>query len=136
MTYTWRQKLEPHIGHRIECNSYGDPVMDVTIECVDCNEILFSSETEDKQYEIKNKGEEKIMPTTVVNKNRTKAELLEEIKDLKAEVERLDRYKKYEESASEMKAMYDAFVNEGFTSEQAFALVQQMISAAGAMCKK
>lgn len=57
---------------------------------------------------------------------KTKKELLEEIKQLKDQVERLDRYKQYENAATEMRAMHEAFVNSGFTDEQAFDLVKTL----------
>ena len=47
-------KLRPHVGHRLECVIYGDSTHDpddICIECLDCNEILVSAETED--YEEK-----------------------------------------------------------------------------------
>ena len=59
----------------------------------------------------------------------TKAELLQELENtrkhaenLKKQVEALERYKKYEEGADEVKALHDSYVNAGFTEEQAFQL--------------
>ena len=52
------EKLKPHIGHKIVCVSYGDsnePV-DICIECVDCCEVLLSSETfdyEEAEWDMK-----------------------------------------------------------------------------------
>lgn len=36
------ESLKKHSGHRLECNEYGtnDLTVNVTIECIDCNEIL------------------------------------------------------------------------------------------------
>lgn len=60
---------------------------------------------------------------TMENTKKTKAELIEEINGLKKEVEKLDRYKKYEETANEIAALKESFKNAGFTEEQAFELV-------------
>lgn len=41
-----KQKLKPHIGHKVVCVAYGhleDPV-DVCIECEDCGCVLVSAE--------------------------------------------------------------------------------------------
>lgn len=73
---------------------------------------------------------EKEMPTTKVTTKKTKAELLDEIKNLTKEVEKLERYKKYEDAASEIAAMRDAFINEGFTREEALQLVNNLVSTA------
>lgn len=61
---------------------------------------------------------------------KTKNELLEEIeqkneelKNLKSEVEKLEKYKKYDDCANEIRAMYQSFVNSGFTEEQAFEIL-------------
>ena len=75
-------------------------------------------------------------------KTKTKAELLEELDELKVElankekeIKDLERYKKYEEAADEMKAMHDAMMNSGFTNEQAFQMLMVMIPAAANMAK-
>lgn len=61
---------------------------------------------------------------------KTKAELLEEIekkneelKNLKEEVENLERYKQYDDCANETRAAYQSFVNAGFSDEQAFKIL-------------
>ena len=61
---------------------------------------------------------------------KTKNELLEEIeqkneelKNLKSEVEKLEKYKKYDDCANEIRAMYQSFVNSGFTEDQAFEIL-------------
>lgn len=68
---------------------------------------------------------------------KTKTELLEEIKtkneeiqDLKNEVKKLERFKQYEAMTDEMAALRDSFVNSGFTKEEAFELVKNIISNA------
>lgn len=60
---------------------------------------------------------------------KTKQELLNEIEDLKKEVELVERYKSYAEVAREIKIMQDAFVEAGFTEEQAFDLIKTSIAA-------
>lgn len=61
---------------------------------------------------------------------KTKAELLEEIKQknseiekLENEIERLEKSSNYKENADELKAMYDSYVEAGFTEQQAFMFV-------------
>jgi len=40
--YTF-DEMRVHIGHKIECVRYGqgDECLNVAVECVDCNEVLF-----------------------------------------------------------------------------------------------
>ena len=41
--YCPEEKLEPHTGHNIACVGYGESeIMNISIECEDCNEVLFS----------------------------------------------------------------------------------------------
>lgn len=75
-----------------------------------------------------NKGEEKMEFKAANTEKRTKAELLDEIKKLKGEVEKLERFKAYEDQAGELKGMYDSYINAGFTEEQAFEIVKIMLS--------
>lgn len=90
-----------------------------------------------REYTKEQTEGEKEMPTTKVTTKKTKAELLDEIKNLTKEVEKLERYKKYEDAASEIAAMHDAFINEGFTREEALSLINNMVSiAAGAAFKR
>lgn len=67
----------------------------------------------------------------------TKEELLEQIKekemdisDLHAQIDKLEKYKQYEKSANEIKAMYDSFVNAGFSEDQAFTIMLKFIENA------
>lgn len=67
-------------------------------------------------------------------KNKTKAELLEELENLKQtvadkekEIKNLERYKKYEEAADELKALHTAMMNSGFTNDQAFQIIMALI---------
>jgi len=40
--YCPKEKLEPHVGHTIACVGYGnDEIVNISIECEDCNEVLF-----------------------------------------------------------------------------------------------
>ena len=81
--------------------------------------------------EIPEEPVEEAKPKTT---KKTKAELLAEINDLKEELERvekenarLERYSQYEESANEVYAMQKAFENAGFTREEAFRLVIDLV---------
>lgn len=38
------KKLLSHVGHAIECVTYGSPPMNVSVECVDCNMVLTDEE--------------------------------------------------------------------------------------------
>ena len=66
-----------------------------------------------------------------VNTNRTKTMLLEEIeaknaeiKALKKEIEKVERYKQYDEAAGEMAALRDSFINAGFTKAEANDMIK------------
>lgn len=68
---------------------------------------------------------------------KTKNELLEEIEQknqeievLKSDIEKLEKYKKYDDMADEMKAINDSFVRSGFTESQAFELTKDLAMAA------
>lgn len=68
---------------------------------------------------------------------KTKTELMKEIeaknkeiKDLKKEVENLERYKVYETAANEVAAVRDSFVAAGFTKAEAFKLTEWFINTA------
>lgn len=67
---------------------------------------------------------------------KTKNELLEEIEQkndeievLKADIEKLEKYRKYDEMADEVKAINDSFVRSGFTEQQAFELTKGAVTA-------
>lgn len=72
------------------------------------------------------KGEEKMQET-----RKTKKELLEEIAELKKEVERVDQRKQFETTAQVLKDQCDALIGVGFTHDAAFELLKTMIAAAG-----
>lgn len=41
--YCDKEKLAPHVGHRLMCAGYGEPwIIEVSIECPECGETLFS----------------------------------------------------------------------------------------------
>lgn len=67
---------------------------------------------------------------------KTKNELMEEtdpmneeIKALYSEVKRLEKYKAYDQSSEELKALMDSYIRAGFSEEQAFALQQLVLFA-------
>ena len=62
--------------------------------------------------------------------NKTKAELLKEIEELKNEVKKLERYQIYEDGANETAAVRDAFVAAGFTKAEAFELTKGILNTA------
>ena len=53
-----------------------------------------------------------------------------EIEVLKADIEKLEKYRKYDEMADEVKAINDSFVCSGFTEQQAFELTKGAVTAA------
>ena len=66
---------------------------------------------------------------------KTKSDLLaeietknEEIKNLKEEVKKLERYKQYEAMTDELAAMRESFVNSGFTKTEAFEMVKTILA--------
>ena len=54
---------------------------------------------------------------------KTKQDLLDEIKNLKEQIERIENKSKYDKGAMEMKALFDSYVDVGFSEEMAFELV-------------
>lgn len=74
--------------------------------------------------------------------SKTKTELLEEIevknqeiKALKDDIKKLERFKVYEDTANEVAAIRDSFVAAGFSKTEAFTLTNNMISAASKLVK-
>ena len=41
--------LRHHIGHKIACVSYGNPVVNISIECEDCGQVILDTDV----YELK-----------------------------------------------------------------------------------
>lgn len=69
---------------------------------------------------------------------KTKAELLEEIevknkeiKGLKNEIVKLERYKTYEDMADELGAVRESFLKAGFSKTEAFTMMLKIIEMAG-----
>jgi uncharacterized membrane-anchored protein YjiN (DUF445 family) len=67
---------------------------------------------------------------------KTKNELMEEIEQkneeirvLDEEVKRLEKYKTYDQSAEEIKGVMDSYIRAGFSEEQAFTLIQLLLTA-------
>lgn len=85
--------------------------------------------------ETTNEREENTMNESIPTTKKTKAELLNDINTLKKQIEHLDHYKKYEECADELSAMRKAFVSSGFSEEEAFKLVIEMLRTAPKMAK-
>lgn len=58
--YCSPEKLSPHVGHSVTCVSYGqDEIANISIECEDCNEVLFDIDAPaDELEENANKDKE------------------------------------------------------------------------------
>ena len=57
-------------------------------------------------------------------KTKTKAELLVEIEELKAEIKELEKYRdEYDNTAAGVKSLYDSFLKAGFNEEQALLIL-------------
>ena len=113
-----------------ECPNFDSPCPMDYKPLVDCK---YCWNREIPGTETINEREEKKMETTTTKK--TKAQLLEEIADLKKQVEHMNRYKQYEECATDFAAMRKAFENEGFSHEEAFALMKLMVESAAKMAR-
>ena len=61
-------------------------------------------------------------------KRKTKQELIEDIKEMRNDLERLERYEQYETGANEMRALLDSFINAGFTRQEAFDLLKNCLN--------
>lgn len=48
----------------------------------------------------------------------------------KADIEKLEKYRKYDEMADEVKVINDSFVRSGLTEQQAFELTRGAVTAA------
>lgn len=73
---------------------------------------------------------------------KTREELLKEIenknneiKELKKEAERLERYKEYEKGADELAAIRDSYINAGFSKTEAFEMTKLMLNLAAKTAK-
>lgn len=88
-------------------------------------------EQEESQSSLIKDGEGIAIP-----KRATKAELLQvikekeaDIKSLHAEIDKLEKYAALQEGADATKALHTAFMNSGFSDEQAFKLVELMMGS-------
>lgn len=48
--YTFKD-LRSHVGHKIECVCYGNPVVNVAVECETCGEVLMDFDIEEEEEE-------------------------------------------------------------------------------------
>ena len=63
--YCSPEKLAPHVGHAVICVGYGqNKIVNISIECEDCNEVLFdmdapeeTEEPDDYEYNDPEEGE-------------------------------------------------------------------------------
>ena len=62
---------------------------------------------------------------------KTKKELLEEIAELKKEIERVDQRKQFEDGASALRMQYDSLIDAGFDAADAMTILITLIQAAG-----
>lgn len=84
------------------------------------------------------KKENEIMPTHAINAREvTKEDLIREIEaahnhiqEMEKRMRSLDKYNQYKEAGDEIKAMHVAFVDAGFSDDQAFELIKASIQAA------
>lgn len=72
---------------------------------------------------IKEEKETMNNDVNTVKTKKTKTELLNEIAELKKELENLDKYCQYENIADELAGMRDAFIAKGFTREEAISFI-------------
>lgn len=126
------------------CSGACDPYdIDIFIEywhLEEYSDAIHESMKTKKYVYLNSEKEKNNMPTKTVTTRRTKEMLLKEleaknaeIKDLKKELEKAERYKKYEEAAGEVAAFRDSFVNAGFTKAEANEFVKV---AFGGACKQ
>lgn len=60
---------------------------------------------------------------------KTKNELMEEIEQKNEEIKTLlEKYKAYDQSAEEIKGVMDSYIRAGFSEEQAFTLIQILLT--------
>jgi len=44
------EKIAHHIGHKIEVATYGDPIVNVSVESVDCYEVIVDGDKSELEY--------------------------------------------------------------------------------------
>lgn len=62
--------------------------------------------------------------------NKTKAQLEQEIKDLKCQLECVSKEEQNDKAARDLKDVYDSYIRAGFTEEQAWTLMTMMVNNA------
>lgn len=63
--YCSAERLEPHVGHKVVCIGYGDDeIVNVSIECEDCNAVLFDIDAYNEADEEENDQVEAPMDET------------------------------------------------------------------------
>lgn len=93
-----------------------------------CDECWDQEVIETKNEE--NKGEKKMIEfaTAAKDNRKTKEELLNDMADLKKEIELADKRKKNDDAARDLRLMYDSFIGAGFTPDQAFGLLTTIVA--------
>lgn len=79
------------------------------------------------------KKEKEIMPTKSLETRKTKQELLDEIAELKNQIKNMEKFETYKNMSDDMRLMYEAFKDSGFSDEQAFHLLTIAIQSAASM---
>lgn len=95
--------------------------------CADCWDQEITEEKKEKEN------------NTMATTKKTKEQLIEELEaaknniyELKKQLDNLERYKQYEDCADEIKAIHTAFMNSGFTNDQAFDLIKTAMQSVAA----
>ena len=60
--------------------------------------------------------------------NKTKAQLEQEIKDLKGQLDSISKDEQNDKIAQELRSVYESYIRAGFTEEQAWTLVINIVS--------
>lgn len=95
-------------------------------ELKECTSAMSCAECWDREIPETTEKESNNMATT----KKTKAQLIEEIVDLKKELDKLEKYKKYEDFANEFAAVRDSFINAGFTRAEAMRIMFKSMEVA------
>lgn len=101
---------------------YEYPLFNNTCALCGDHNLYEPCEPEEKEKENKPMKKTKAMLEEELEQKRT------EIEDLKKELEKAEKYKRYDDMAGELKAIYDSLVNAGFNEDQAFVLLNTMIN--------
>ena len=87
------------------------------IHCFDRCRYCWNSEIPETEEKENTKMEEK----------KDVKELMNNIEELKKQVAKLEKYKKYDKAAEELKVMYDALINNGFPEPMAFQIFMEIL---------